>query len=56
MKQKAGPKPRNTARLQLTCPPWLKAELEQEADRLERPVSDLIRERLAQPYKAAREA
>jgi hypothetical protein len=51
-----GPKARNDARLQLVCPSWLKQELERDADRLERPLSDLIRERLAAPYRERREA
>lgn len=55
-KSRARPKLRNGARIHLACPEWLKQELEAEADRQERPVSDLIRERLAAPYRANREA
>lgn len=47
---------RNGARIHLACPEWLKRELEAEADRQERSVSDLIRERLAAPYRSKRSA
>ena len=46
-----GPKARYASRLQLVCPTWLKEKLEAEADSLERPVAELVRERLAAPYR-----
>lgn len=48
---KRGPKARNDARLALVLPSWLKERLERDADAVERSVSDVIRERLATPYR-----
>ena len=34
-------------------PEWLKQRLEQDADALEKPVAEIVRDRLAAPYKEA---
>lgn len=48
---KTGPRRRQHERLNIPCPTWLKRRLKEEANAQERPMSELVRERLAAPYK-----
>lgn len=54
-RSRPGPTRRHDSRIYVVCPGWLKERLEEEADREERPMSELIRERLAAPYRRERQ-
>jgi len=44
-------KVRHTVRIAFVCPEWLKTKIEVDADSEDRTMSELIRERLAAPYR-----
>ncbi len=50
-KSKPGPKARHDSRLMLVCPSWLKRKLAEDSDREERPISEIVRERISAPYR-----